>query len=190
MLAGLMISHSRDEATMRGLEGQKFFKYGLAHYYRFGAHRPGQTSIWDEFRNSEHEPMAGIAGVGSVDDARASFEGLEEAGVDQVILLHQAANYRHEHIMESLELFGREILPEIRGRASQREKEKAEKLAPFVRAAMERIEPAPAPDPIPEVLSYPRLWAEAGENSTLHNPQRALENATVWKLHVGGGAKS
>ena len=37
----------------------------------------------------------------------------EEAGVDQVIFVLQAGKNRHEHIMESLELFGREVLPEF-----------------------------------------------------------------------------
>ena len=40
----------------------------------------------------------------------------EEAGVDQVIFTAQAGKNRHEHIMESLELFGREVLPEFNGR--------------------------------------------------------------------------
>ncbi|MEN3285977.1 MAG: hypothetical protein V7634_277, partial [Bradyrhizobium sp.] len=33
--------------------------------------------------------------------------------IDQVILLNQAGKNSHEHICESLELFGREVLPEF-----------------------------------------------------------------------------
>src|ERR687891_199103 len=40
-----------DEAVAieRGIDGAHFFGYSLAHYYVFGNHRPGETSIWDEF---------------------------------------------------------------------------------------------------------------------------------------------
>src|SRR5919204_576317 len=40
-----------DEATAieRGIDGAHFFGYSLAHYYVFGEHHPGRTSIWDEF---------------------------------------------------------------------------------------------------------------------------------------------
>ena len=37
----------------------------------------------------------------------------EEAGVDQLIFVMQAGHNRHEHIMESIELFGTEVLPEF-----------------------------------------------------------------------------
>ena len=37
----------------------------------------------------------------------------EEAGVDQVIFCSQAGKNKHEDIMESFELFGREVLPEF-----------------------------------------------------------------------------
>ena len=62
----------------------------------------------------------------------------EEAGVDQVIFVLQAGRNRHEHIMESLELFGREVLPEFVERDEAATKAKAERLAPVVEAAMAR----------------------------------------------------
>jgi len=42
----------RDEATAieRGLDGGHFFGYSLGHYYVYGEHRPGRTSVWDEFQ--------------------------------------------------------------------------------------------------------------------------------------------
>ena len=45
----------------------------------------------------------------------------EECGVDQVIFCSQAGKNRHEHIMESLELFGREVLPEFKDRDEKRD---------------------------------------------------------------------
>src|SRR5215470_16025876 len=41
-----------DEQTAieRGIDGANFFGYSLAHYYVFGAHRPGVTNLWEEFQ--------------------------------------------------------------------------------------------------------------------------------------------
>ena len=49
----------------------------------------------------------------------------EEAGVDQVIFCARSGKNRHEHIMESLELFGREVLPEFMDRDEKPQQEKA-----------------------------------------------------------------
>jgi hypothetical protein len=70
--------------------------------------------------------------------------------VDQVVLVSQAGNNRHEHIMESLELFGREVLPEFQDRDAAAQASKQRRLAPVVDAAMARKPPAdhpPLPDP-------------------------------------------
>ena len=135
-----MCHPDEDEALRRGLEGANFFGYSLAHYYIFGRHRPGTTDVWAEYerRRGEHgfDPTAvaaaaqhgdrlgakvvqgGIAGirgaVGTPAQIRDYLRRYEEAGVDQVIFVSQAGKNRHEHIMESLELFGREVLPEFK----------------------------------------------------------------------------
>ena len=51
--------------------------------------------------------------IGTPEQVREYLRRYEEAGVDQVIFVLQAGRNRHEHIMESLELFGREVLPEF-----------------------------------------------------------------------------
>ncbi|HEX2086836.1 MAG TPA: SCP2 sterol-binding domain-containing protein, partial [Solirubrobacteraceae bacterium] len=71
----------------------------------------------------------------------------EQAGVDQMIFVLQAGNNRHEHICEALELFAREVMPEFHERAEERERAKAERLAPAVEAALARREPAREGDP-------------------------------------------
>ena len=145
-----MCHDDEDEAMRRGLEGANFFGYSLAHYYVFGRHQPAVTSVWDEFqqRRAEHgyDPEAviaaaenqdrlgakvveqGIGGlrgaVGTPDQLRDYLLRYEECGVDQVIFCFQAGKNRHEHIMEALELFGREVLPEFKDRdEKQRERE-------------------------------------------------------------------
>ncbi len=44
--------------------------------------------------------------VGTPAQIRAYLRGLEECGVDQVIFVSQAGYNRHEHIIQSMELFG------------------------------------------------------------------------------------
>lgn len=102
MLAGVMCHRDREVARARGIEGQRFFKWALAHYYRHGRHVPGRTHLWDEFKRAELEPMAGIAAVGTPADVREHFRSLEAVGVDQVIMLQQGGKYEHEHICESV----------------------------------------------------------------------------------------
>ncbi len=59
-------------------------------------------------------------------------------GVDQVIFIQQAGRNRHEHICESLELFGAEVLPEFKAEEATRQRRKHEELAPFIEAALAR----------------------------------------------------
>ena len=55
----------------------------------------------------QQEGFFGLRGaVGTPDQIREYLERYEEAGVDQVIFCSQSGKNRHEHIMESLELFG------------------------------------------------------------------------------------
>ena len=62
----------------------------------------------------------------------------QEAGVDQIILLQQAGRNRHEDICESMELLARHVLPEFQAEAAERDRRKAEELAPFIEKALAR----------------------------------------------------
>jgi len=184
MLTGFMCHPDRDLALTRGIEGLEFFKYGLAHYYRFGEHVPGRTSLWDAFKKVPPPPMAGVGGIGTPDDVRENFAKLEAAGVDQLILLHQGGKYQHEHICESLELFGSAVLQDFEERHEQSQRAKAERLAPYIAKALERVPDEPIHD-IPTVDAYPILWEKQGVSSAL-TPKRSVDGAAVWKMHVGG----
>lgn len=161
-----MMCH-QDEATAieRGIDGAHFFGYSLAHYYGMGQHRPGVTNVFEEFQarrdqvgfarhvvRAEDAPL-GVKllqqGIGSLRGAIGTpgqitelVERYEAAGVDQVIFVLQAGNNRHEHICESLELFGREVLPRFAGRSAQRDADKAERLGPAMERALARRAPA------------------------------------------------
>ena len=184
MLTGFMCHPDRDLALTRGIEGLEFFKYGLAHYYRFGEHVPGRTSLWDAFKKVPPPPMAGVGGIGTPDDVRENFAKLEAAGVDQLILLHQGGKYQHEHICESLELFGSAVLQDFEERHEQSQRAKAERLAPYIAKALERVPDEPIHD-IPTVDAYPILCEKQGVSSAL-TPKRSVDGAAVWKMHVGG----
>ncbi|MDZ7684418.1 MAG: hypothetical protein U5O39_04950 [Gammaproteobacteria bacterium] len=58
--------------------------------------------------------------------------------MDQVTFIQQAGMNKHEHICESLELFGREVMPEFKERHAERERKKNTELAPYIEAAMAR----------------------------------------------------
>ena len=186
MLMGLMVHDDSATAHARGDEGQRFFAYGLAHYYRFGSHRPGRTSIWDEFKQAPEFPMAGHAGIGNPEEVREAFEGFERAGVDQLIVLQQAGRYPHEHVCESLELFGAKVLPAFRERAIERERKKQEELAPYIEQAMQRIPPIEDRE-VPVVDSYPKFWEKNKliDTATL-SPQRQVGAEAIWRMMVGG----
>jgi alkanesulfonate monooxygenase SsuD/methylene tetrahydromethanopterin reductase-like flavin-dependent oxidoreductase (luciferase family)/putative sterol carrier protein len=166
----MMCARDEAEAIERGIDGAHFFGYSLAHYYVFGDHHPGRTDVWEEFQGRRDE--VGFArdivspdqaplglrimqqGMGSLRGAIGTPEQIadlvrryEEAGVDQVIFVSQAGNNRHEHICEAIELVANEVMPEFVQRREERERAKAERLAPAVKAALARRDPAREADP-------------------------------------------
>jgi hypothetical protein len=92
---------------------------------------------------------AGLRGaIGTPDQLRDYLRRYEEAGIDQIIFIQQAGRNRHEHIMESLEIFGTQVLPEFKDRDEKQRAEKAVELERAVDAAMSRkVDKAP---PMPE----------------------------------------
>jgi len=173
----LMCHEDEAQAIERGLDGSHFFGYSLGHYYVYGNHTPGVTSVWDEFlrnRDSFGFSRAVAARTGQVLGAQLMEQGLgsmrgaigtpaqitelvrayEDAGVDQLIFVSQAGRNRHEHICESLELFARRVMPEFHDRAEGVEKDKEARLAQAVSAALAR---RPAPRRPPEGYAFPAL---------------------------------
>jgi len=160
-----MMCHE-DEATAidRGIDGAHFFGYSLAHYYGMAPHYPGRTSVWEEFQRNRDEkgfarhivtpdaaPLAvklmqhGLGSlrgaIGTPDQIRELVERYESVGIDQIVFVLQAGSNRHEHICESLELFGERVLPDFAERAEDREREKLERLGPAIEAALARRDP-------------------------------------------------
>lgn len=184
------------EAVRRGAEGVNFIGYSLGHYYVFGRHVPGSGDLWADYRarraDSGYDPEAvelaakhpqrlgaksvrggtsGLRGaMGTPDQVRSYFRRYEDCRVDQLILSCAAGRNRHEHVMESLELLGREILPEFRERDASAQRKKAERLAPTIEAVLAR---KPASDHPPlddkyEIPAYPRLDADQEASGKFH----------------------
>jgi alkanesulfonate monooxygenase SsuD/methylene tetrahydromethanopterin reductase-like flavin-dependent oxidoreductase (luciferase family) len=184
------------EAVRRGAEGSNFLGYSLGHYYVFGRHRPGGGDLWAEYRERRaaegfdpdavalaagsperlgakvvQDGTSGLRGaMGTPDQVREYLRRYEECGVDQVILSCSAGRNRHEHIMESLELFAREVMGEFVDRDAQRQRDKAVRLAPVIDAVLAR-KPAsdhPPLDPDYEIPAYPRLDADREASGKFH----------------------
>src|SRR4051794_34137031 len=187
----MMMHADESEAIRRGVEGANFFGYSLGHFYVFGKHSPGTTDVWSEYvdrraaQGFDPEAIAqavrderlgakvaggdstGLRGcIGTPDQVREYLRRYEEAGVDQVIFVMQAGRNQHEHIMESIELFGREVLPEFAERDEAAVAAKAKRLQPIVDAAMARKEEQYQYREIGDYSfpAIPRQWADATHN--------------------------
>ncbi len=183
----LMCHEDEDVAIERGIDGAHFFGYSLAHYYVFGRHRPGRTNVWEEFEkhrgkhgfareivSAQGEPLGmrlleqGLGSmrgaVGTPDQIIDLIRRYEAAGVDQVILVAQSGRNRHEHVCESLELFGAKVLPVFKDEADERDRRKRDRLAQACERALARREP---PRAVSDYLVTPDGEPRAGRVSGL-----------------------
>ena len=173
----MMCHPDEGEAIERGSNGAHFFGYSLAHYYGGTPHAIATTDVYREFL--ERRDATGFArdivtpdqaplgvrllqeGLGSLRGAIGTPEQIvdllrryEAVGVDEVGMVLQAGRNAHEHICESLELFGREVIPRFAEARERAETEKAERVAPAIEAALARREP-PREQPGAYVIDEP-----------------------------------
>ncbi|MFB8392588.1 LLM class flavin-dependent oxidoreductase [Streptomyces yangpuensis] len=161
-----MVHPDEEVALDRGIDGAHFFSYALMHYYIFGEHKPGISDVWKDFIETRaarglvrnpvlpdddelQTPEAKLMmeqisslrrGIGTPEQIRDLIRRYKAVGVDQVIFSVQIGNAKHEHIMESLQLFADEIMPEFVEGREDREREKAERLALPIKEALARKE--------------------------------------------------
>jgi len=167
MVTGFSCHPDAEEARRRGLDGFRFFGFALAHYYLFGAHKPGRTDVWQSFeamRDMMPDLGSVTGGIGTPDGLRAHLRKFEATGVDQVIFIQQGGRNRHQHICESLELFAGAVMPEFKEREGERAHRKRERLAPAIAAALARKQfmRAPSDDEIAEFRAYGRTIVDSG----------------------------
>ena len=158
MVTGFSCHPDRSEAERRGLEGFQFFGFALAHYYLFGDHVPGRTSIWDIFQAdarcrcraaSARDRHAGRR-------ARARCASSRRPASTRRSSSSRAATTATTDICAALELFATEVMPEFRDRHEARQRQKAERLAPSIERALARRTVPPEPTELPTVRAYGR----------------------------------
>lgn len=139
LVAGFSLHQDAEEARRRGEDGFAFFRYAINALVANDA-RPGYSTLWEEYETLKGRDLPTIAapGIGAPEQLTRHIEDFEAVGVDQIIFLQQGGKNRHEHICESLELFGAEVLPRFEERRARREAEKAEALGPYLERALER----------------------------------------------------
>jgi hypothetical protein len=87
-------------------------------------------------------PAPSALAFGTPAEVRKVLLDYEAADCDQMILIAQFGKMKHEDICDSLELFGKEVLPEFMEREEKRARQKAALLEPVIEAAMKRrVEP-------------------------------------------------
>ena len=137
LVCGFMCAPTDEEAIARA-DGWTFFQFALRFY---STARPAETfervpptQLWQEYQAWRESPE-GVATqrshalIGSPATLRERLRKWEATHVDQIILLNQAGMTRHEHIVGSLELFAREVMPEFDEREPEHQAWKAGVLA-------------------------------------------------------------
>ena len=139
LVAGFSIHHDAQEAQRRGIDGFQFFRYAVNALVA-NETRPGRSRLWEEYEELRGPDLPTLVapGIGTPGAYRDLVRQFEAAGVDQLVFLQQGGKNRHEHICESLELFGAEVLPHFSAERDDIVRRKDEELAPYVAAAMAR----------------------------------------------------
>ncbi len=190
MVSGFSCHTDEETAVARGLDGLRFFRFALAHYYHGGSQIPGRTDIWQLYKQSPQTPAGGRAGIGTPAQIREHLLVMEEVGVDQVVFIQQAGANRHEDICESLELFAETVLPDFKARDAVQVARKNERFAEAVAAAEARKPPLTHLSDIPIVDAYPVLRkkrearaAQATENGIGDDGKKFLISIEGGKRH-------
>jgi len=180
MVTGFSVHPDEAEARRRGEDGFRFFGYALAHHYIFGEHKPARTDIWAAYEKARPMlPAAGAnRGIGTPAQLREHLRAFEEAGVDQVAFIQQGGKNRHDHICQSLELFGREVLPEFDEREAARAQRKAEDLAPYLAQAMGRKRKM-TPLAESDIPSFAALGRQVAASAALTPEQEAVRRRVL-----------
>jgi len=145
-VGNLMCAATEEEALDRGLSGAQFFGFSFA--WTHGPVRHGRDHVYGEFLRQNNEQLeaqpgdepedeaiqaarrAGRRGmfIGSTDYVRENVRKYEAANVDMLLFILQCGTRKHEHIMEALELFAREIMPEFQERHHLQQKWREQQL--------------------------------------------------------------
>ena len=190
MVSGFSCHDNEETAIARGLDGLRFFRFGLAHYYHNGSQIPGQTDIWQLYKQTPQDPTEARAGIGTPDQIREHLEVMENAGVDQVVFIQQAGANRHEDICESLELFAERVLPDFKERDAAQVALKNERLAKAIEKAEAQKPALTVLGEIPVVDSYPVLKRKLEERKEEPSDAEMSDDGEKFLLSIEGGKRT
>jgi alkanesulfonate monooxygenase SsuD/methylene tetrahydromethanopterin reductase-like flavin-dependent oxidoreductase (luciferase family) len=134
VVTGFSCTESAQDAR-DAFQAMKFFMHAINFYFEPGRKMPDQVDLGGTFGDGsqvtgfDQDDPASLGIFGNPDTARRGLAAYEASGVDQVILVAQMGGYAHERIVDSLRLFGREVLPEFKARDVAAQREKDERLA-------------------------------------------------------------
>ncbi len=164
-LAGMSVHQDADEAARRGTDGFRFFGYSLAHYAIFGTHQPGVTNVWERFEDVRDQmpPTPGECAIGTPEAVKANLKAFADAGVDQMIFIQQCGKNQHGHIIDAMQLFASDVMPDFKAAEPAREAAKQAELAPYFATALARKKKMAPLAEVPEVMALGRkLQLESG----------------------------
>jgi hypothetical protein len=172
----MMVAPTDEQAVERLGLGGGFFAFGIMHYYMTGMHTPGRTGVWQRhLEEIEKDPTVvygpGRGPIGSPATVREFLRGYEESGVDELILLLTPRT--HEATMESIELMGKEVLPEFIERDEKSVAEKAKRMEPILEK-VEARRPASTAPAFDETYSFGGL-PTGRQNYTANEVSLAME---------------
>ena len=104
--------------------------------------------------------------------------------MDQLIFVMQAGHNRHEHIMESIELFGTQVLPEFIERDAASSRAKSAKWEPLIARALARRDRQDPVMPADYVMrAIPKQMVEAIDSEPAHQWLESLADKQAAGVH-------
>jgi alkanesulfonate monooxygenase SsuD/methylene tetrahydromethanopterin reductase-like flavin-dependent oxidoreductase (luciferase family) len=151
-LGNMMCAPTDEEAIAKGLRGAQYFGYVFG--WMHGHQNHGRDNIYRDFRRKQEAATATLEAqdsavalepedesaralyrmgrrgmfMGSPEYIRENIRAYERAHVDVLLFLSQCGDRRHEDIMESLELFAKEVMPEFKERHHLQQRWRDEQL--------------------------------------------------------------
>lgn len=210
----MMIATSYEQAVERIGHTGGFFPWAIGYYYVTGDHHPGRDQLYELYEavakgeapphelqlevnaqgdradwkrladESLQRNLAAWPGVGTPDSVRERLRAYEEAGLDQLMFLIPPV--RNEYIMETIEHFGRDIIPEFHERDEQLQRDKAARLEPALEKALaRRVDDAPPYDPDYSFGGAPVAFDRRTVASEVAESRLGLSREAVQALSLG-----
>jgi alkanesulfonate monooxygenase SsuD/methylene tetrahydromethanopterin reductase-like flavin-dependent oxidoreductase (luciferase family) len=150
---------TEDEAWQRARDHVGFFTYGAKHYAVNGVHKPGVTSLWDGFVDGGRKgSLGGSSSIGTTDQVRDVFSRFEAAGIDQLSLIVQHGAMPHEMVMETIDLIGSKVLPDVLERDAAGAPEREARKARIIEKVAAREPSHPTVDPEYVFTAPAKAW--------------------------------